>query len=420
MKHLFKKALTNRFFHGGMFLMGANFVVGFLNYLFNILIARSFGPSEFGDITAFYSYVIILTIPGGIITNLMIIKLGAKKDPVEYTYSIIHWLQEKSKNWWYFVTPFLLIIPFIPQITKLSPEVGYILIPFVILTYIASMYDGLLQGLHLFVWTAWISICYAIVRLLGSVIPLVGFHYLIIVVIFIILSTFVRIIWSHILITNIFKKRNIQLKKINKRLFEIWKDKQIWLTAVSGGSLVLLSNIDIIYVKQMFSPEDAGIYNSWNLFAKVILYILGPILSLSFIFFSSKKEELYHQLLFIGITLFLGFAGFMALLAYGLYGRLIIDMLFGERFYPVIPFLEWASFFGTGFVMVLFMNNYFLAKGSKKAYVLACSLPFYVGSLLIWGTDLGNVMLINIWFVFAVLTIYLLLFFKSKLLSLFQ
>ncbi len=170
----------------------------------------------------------------------------------------------------------------------------------------------------------------------------------------------------------------------------------------------------------MFSAEDAGIYNSWTLFAKVILYVLGPILSISFIFFSSNKEEIYHQLFFIGITIFLGIAGFIAMLAYGFYGRSIIDILFGEKFYPVIPFLEWASFFGTGYVMITFMNNYFLAKGSNKAYILALSLPIYVFVLFLFGKDLARVMLINIWFVFAVLTLYLLIFFKTKIVSLFS
>jgi hypothetical protein len=32
------------------------------------------------------------------------------------------------------------------------------------------------------------------------------------------------------------------------------------------------------------------------------------------------------------------------MLAYGLYGELIIGTLFGKSFFQLLPFLEWASF----------------------------------------------------------------------------
>src|SRR5690606_10016926 len=141
---------------------------------------------------------------------------------------------------------------------------------------------------------------------------------------FIYLASIIRVVWSHSLLRKQFANSKTQLQRIEKRLFEVWKDKQIWLTAVSGSALILFSNIYIIYVKKMFSAEDAGIYNSWALFAKIVLYILGPVLSLSFIFFSSKKNESKHTIFFMGFILFLICSGFIAMLAYGLYGREII------------------------------------------------------------------------------------------------
>ena len=185
-------------------------------------------------------------------------------------------------------------------------------------------------------------------------------------------------------------------------------------------SIGLFSNIDIIYVKQMFSAEDAGIYSSWSLFAKIILYALGPLLGLSFIFFSNKKHEIYHQIFFIVSFIFLTILGLTGLFVYGSYSQQIIKLFFGPKFIPVMPYLEWAALFGIVYVMLLFMNNYFLAKKSKQSYILAASLPFYCIVLFIWGKDIGQVMLINIFFSFTVLSIYLLLYFKSRFASLWQ
>lgn len=101
--------------------------------------------------------------------------------------------------------------------------------------------------------------------------------------------------------------------------------------------------------------------------------------------------------------------------AYGLFGKEIIDLLFGDKFYPVIPYLEWASFFGIGYVLIMFINNYYLSKGSNRAYVLAGTLPVYILALILYGKDLAMVMLINIWYSVGVLILYLLLQFKAKL-----
>ncbi len=420
MTRLWKNIWSSTFIKGGIFLTVSNFLVGFLNYLFNIITARVLGPAGYGEITALFSYLIILSAPVGILSTYTILKIGEKKDQYSYTRSILIWAIQKVKRWWYIGIPALLVTPFLPSLTNLSPLVAYSILPIIIISFFLAFYDGALQSLHLLSVFAVLSIILAVIKLMGPVISFYSFPNINIILLFIFLSLLAKLILSHIVLSNKFTVHKSKIHNLNKRILEVFKDKNIWLTAISSMSIGFLSNIDIIYVKKMFSAEDAGIYSSWSLFAKIILYALGPLFGLSFIFFSSKKHEIHHQVFFIGSFIFLVIVGALSLAVYGSYGRVIIDLFFGPKFYPVVPFLEWASLFGVAYVMLLFMNNYFLAKKSNNSYILAIALPFYCIALFLWGKGLAQVMVVNITFSFAVLSIYLLLYFRSRFISLLK
>lgn len=412
--NLFKKMAQNSFFQGGILITAANFIGGFLNYLFNIFVGRALGPSGYGEITTLFSYLTILSIPVGIITQLIIIKIGSKKDNILYTSALINWLILKFKKYWMIGILFVCLIPFIPQLTNLSPIIGYSLIPLVLLAYVIGLYDGMLQGLHVFFWASVIGILAVFIKFLGSVIVLHVWQQIGIIILFLVLSSVIKGIISHIKLSQIIKTVSKKPPVLSKNLISLLTDPQILLTSISGAAILILSNADIIYVKKVFSAEEAGIYGSWSLFAKVILYILGPIITVSFIFFSSKKYEAHHRLVLLGGIVMLVLSGLGALVGYGLYGNIIINVLFGKDFLQLVPFLEWASFFGISYTLIIFMNNYFLAKGNRAAYILAFTLPIYIGGLILYGSDLGKVMLVNIWFSFGVVGLYLLAFIKIR------
>lgn len=414
MMNLFRKTIKNSFFQGSLFVTVANFAGGFLNYLFNIFAARALGPEGYGNITALFSYVTVFSIPVGIITQLIIIKIGDKKDTIGYTAGILDWFFERIRKFWIVGLLICIIIPFVPQLTNLSPLVGYTLVPLILLTYILALYDGVMQGLHMFFWVSLVGLISILIKFLSSIVVLTMWPNLAVIIIFMFISYIVKGLISQIKLTHVIKNTKHVIPSMNKTMTHLFKDTQIRLTAVSGAAILILSNIDVMYVKKMFSEEDAGIYGSWSLFAKIILYVLGPFITVSFIFFSSKKYSKYHRVALLGGITLLILCGFGAMMAYGLFGRELIDLLFGESFYSVIPFLEWASFFGTAYVLIMYLNNYFLAKGNNAAYILALTLPFYLIGLISYGKDLAQVILVNIWFSFGVLALYLLAFVRMR------
>ena len=76
MMKLLKKLWANEFFQGGFFLTSSSFTINVLNYFFNLLAARTLGPSGFGEITAFFSYNNIFSVPILVVTLVLIQKIG--------------------------------------------------------------------------------------------------------------------------------------------------------------------------------------------------------------------------------------------------------------------------------------------------------------------------------------------------------
>ena len=125
-------------------------------------------------------------------------------------------------------------------------------------------------------------------------------------------------------------------------------------------------------------------------------------------------------MIFIASFLLLVLVGVVTNLGYGAHGKKLIFMLFGEQFYPINAYLEWAAYYGTGYVMMMVMGYYFLAHKSMIVIVPAALLPIYIIALLIYPNNIADVMFINIIYVFTSIIIFLIAFFWNRLVFLLR
>ena len=416
MKKIIINILNNSFIKGGFFLTVSNFIVGLINYVFNVLTGRALGPEGYGEVATLFSYLTVVSIPVGIVGMLIVQKIGNSKNPEIYTVALFEWLKLKLKKYWYISLLSLIILPFIPKLTNLKIETANTLYILVILSLIGAFYHSALTALHLFSSQSLFNILGATVKLSGALIAFWGFGSLRIILLMLIFSSIFQLILKFIFISKKLKEQIGQtFDKIEKGILDIFKDRQLWYTSSATAVLTLLGNIDIIFVKRFFSAEDAGIFGAWSVFAKIILYVIGPLISLSFIFFSSRKNQEWHKPVFMMLLLFFIFSGVVANLGYGFFGREIIEMLFGKKFLPLLPYMEWAGLFGIGYVLMLFMMQYYLAKKSKITLIPAILFPIYLGFLFFYSKTLADVMLIDTLYTFIVTAIFLIIFFQERL-----
>jgi O-antigen/teichoic acid export membrane protein len=412
MQELVKKLWSNDFLKGGFLLTLSSFILNIFNYFFNFLAGRILGPTGFGEITALFSYVYIVSVPLSVISLIIIEKISSTQfDKLSYALTLEDFFWQRIRKWWFLLLPLVAIIPFIHRVTNLAEVTSLILIPYILISFMNSFYGSAFQGLRLFFLILVMNLVGSVVKLAGPFAATLLPQKLDTVLMFI----FISIIFPLILSIWVLRKKHkstpsTQVTKgtIEKRLVTIIFSKQVIITTLSILAITLFNNIDIIFVKKFFDPETAGIYSSWSLFAKIILYIVAPISGVSYIFFASNQTKKKENLALLGSLVILFLIGLASYLGYRYFGTFIITTFFGSKFSTVIPFLAQAGIYGSLYAGITFINNYFIAKKSMFGLILPIAIPFYFLGLFLTNHNLQNIFSLNIIFSAIVMAFYLL------------
>lgn len=407
---------SNEYYKGGFFLTITSFIGNALNYFFSIFVGRSLGPSGLGEISTLFSYILITSVPITILSTIIIQKIGeSENNRYLTTRSLEDFFLSKAKSWSLLIVLSLAIVPFLPKITNLSQLTAYSLFPLILISFFASFYTSALQGLKLFFLFSIIGLITTVFKLLGAVLAVVGIDGLTTIIIFLFISFLINLLGSLFFVRReVYKKTsNISLPKINKRLINVVTNPQFMVTTISVIGLTLFSSVDMIIVKKLFSGEQAGIYSSWAIFGKLIFYILGPVNSISFVFFSSKTNSSQQNKALLITLALLFFISVMSLLFYYLFPKFIVNLFFGRGFYSVVPLLGSSSLFGFFYAATIVINNFYLAKKSRYALILPLMIPFYLIFVFIIPRSLTSIINLNIIFSGAVTFLYLLFYFIS-------
>lgn len=413
---LLNRLLKNPYAQGGFFFTVSAFIVNVINYFFNSLAGRILGPAGYGDVTAFFSYISVLQVPLTVMSYVIIQRVSAKTEAtLSYVSSLEVFLFQKAKKIIPFFIVTLILIPLSPRLTNLNPMMSYFIIPMLWLSAISTFYSASLQGLKFFLIISILNIVSGITKMV-SIIPIyVGWGKGEWIVWILFISGFVMLPVTRAIVFRKFKENTSQeIKPIEKRLLSVLSHPQVIMTTFSIFALTFLSNADIIFVKKFFLPEEAGYYGVWSLFVKIVLYVLGPVFPVLFVYFSGNKNVSLKKYLLPLLTGWLICTGLICFI-YVYFGKLGLHLLFGFRYDYILPYFGLAAVFGSLYSMIGFISNYFLAIKSNGAYLLSFLLPLYIGGLFVFGLTIQHVMMINIIFSsFSVLLFVLYIVLKKQ------
>jgi len=409
MRHQIKLYWSNKYIQGGFFLIISSFIANALNYIFNFFAARVLGPSGYGELVAFYAYIALFSVPMTVLSNIIIQRISSHtENPFIYAKSFTTQFKQIMRNFFPYIILSIFIIPFVSRVTNLSPIVSYLLVPTILLGIIGSFYSSIFQGLKLFFLFSLIGVAGVILKLVSIFIPVFNFGALNEVLIFQFFASIFLLVISILILSKLLNSHRVgESSPLFIKFKRLMISRQFIITLLSVLSFTILSNVDIMFVKKFFAPGETGIYSSWSLFAKIILYVVGPITQISFVFFASNgKKQLQDQVLLLSLAV-LTLVGIIGYIGYTSVGSILISLLFGTKFLKVIHYLGLASIFGTFYTAISFLNTYFLAKKSRYALILAILLPLYLISLFIIPKSLLNIMWTNIIFAGIVAISYL-------------
>ena len=232
------------------------------------------------------------------------------------------------------------------------------------------------------------------------------------IILFLFFSIIFTVYKSYLIFNNYIGRTNKIIPKIERRLTQIMSHKQFLLTSATIFALTLLNNADVIFVKKFFPATTAGIYGSWSLFGKIIFYVSGPMLTISFVYFSGIDHKKNHNKALVVSLFILALITFFIWFFYSIFGHTIIALFFGNKFSAVIPYLGYAALFGSLYTAISFTNGYFLAKRSYFALILPLLLPIYFVVLLFIDKHIDAVIKLNVLFSLFVMLTYSAAFIK--------
>lgn len=395
---------------GGLF-------ISLINYLFNLFVGRALGPKGYSEIAALLSYIIIFGTPLSIFSTIIIQKIaGTEQNRLAYAAGLQIWFKERLKKWWPFFLLCLIPIPFLPRLTNLGLYAATILIPLTIISFLTYFYGAVIQGMELFLLFILVNILYVLIKFLGAVIVSFGFGNINTVISFLALSTVVTLVVHYLIVRKQFNQLKQPPFNIKKNFSTVLTSPQFIFTGISIITLTLLNNLDIIFAKKFFVPTVAGLYSSWSLCAKIILYLISPLVSVGLIFFSNKNNASQQKIvMFFTLTILFMVAGAIYTI-YSVFPMHFLNLIFGNRFSDISGYLRQAAIFGFFYTAISLLNNFFMAKKNISMLILAFFFPFYLICIFLFGKSLPSLININIYFSVTVAICYFsaFLFYNTK------
>lgn len=349
-------------FKGGAILIIASMTGNISNYFFQFFMSRRLSLEDYGAMNAVFSVFVIVGIPA---TTIMLVvakyitTFNARGEGGRVSSFYRSTLVRMAVLGMLFFSPFLIFNGPITGYLKIQSGWPLIIIGLgIFFSFIVTVNFGMLQGLKRFYCLGAGMGFGGVFRLLfGCVFILMGYglNGAVAAVTFSMLTVFIMTSFS---LSPHFKKEGaFESRKKDVMLYSV----PVLLSTVG---FTTMTNMDLIFVKHIFSPDEAGLYAAVSVLGKTILYLpsalvlaLFPIVSESHTLNNDTFKILDKGLVY---TAAISSAG---VLAFVFFPSFAIGTLFGESFVGAAPLLK---FYGLAMMSMSFMSiliSFNLARG---------------------------------------------------------
>ncbi len=412
---------------GSAILFVGSFVVNIFSYIYNLIIGRMLGPVLYGEYLSLITIVYLVSIPFGTVQTIVIkyvSQLNSQNESQKIKILLI--MLTKYITIFASIVSIVLILttPVISNFLKIDDIPAIVLMgitftAFTVPTVLVSAFNGLERFLEGTV----INGVALIFRIVMSILAIgLGFGVGGVFGALIVGSMFgYGLLWYYLnkYLDSASHKRNL-ITKINsffRRLaagttneITSLKEDIIKFTipaVISTIGIAAITQVDIIFAKAFFSPEDAGIYSSLAIIGKVIPFFTIPLLTALFpqlVAKVTRKENFLKP--FYAILGIITVASLCLSIFYFIFPEFIINMFFGKQYMNAVPYIGLFGLFQTVYAIMNAYVNFFLAIGKNKLAaqaIVAVILQSFL--IMIFHKSLYDLILVSLC-VCALFTIY--------------
>lgn len=353
------------------------------NYLYNLILGRLLGPTEFADAAVLITFLLVLSFVA------MTFQLVTAKFSVLFEETMfVNFISKVYKQAMFVgVVLGVLIIVFAKQLQFVfNTSTSNMFVVFGIgvpLYFIMSVNRGVFQGKKEF---KFLSITYQgemISRFVITIGLMLLFKFQSSVVIAIgILISFVFGLFP-------FKKEHISIKKTVLNVTQTKEIRSFFiLTAFYELTQIIINNSDILLVKHYFESYEAGLYASLALIGRIVYFIawMFVMLLLPTVVQLNKEGKDTAPILFK----YIGYIAVIALLIVfccAIFPETAITILFGKSYLPMAPLL-WKYALATGmFAVSNIFAYYYLSLNKYIPVIISGAFGLLQMVLVVWFHD---------------------------------
>ncbi|RJQ37755.1 hypothetical protein C4559_03400 [Candidatus Microgenomates bacterium] len=420
MRNKINLALKHPLISGSSMIFIGGLVASFFNFIFNLFMARTLLPSDYGILISIMSLLALCSLPAGAVIPLVInfaASYFAKKEISKVEDLFFKVLKFSSLLGLFVFIVFFIFHTKIAQFFRINNESLILLTGFMVfLGYIGVVNNALLQAKLSFKFITFSNLLGAFLKLaFGIGFVFLGFSVGGVIWGFL-FASFIPYLVSFIPLKFIFSgKRKNSKTKIGTLLAYGAP------AAITVFCLTSLSTIDLILVKHFFDPTVAGIYAGMATVGKVIFFFSAPIGTVMFPLIVQKnaKGENFHNIFKLSLLLVFIASVFITVF-YFIYPEFTVKFfLKKEAYLSIAPLLGLFGIFITFYSLLSIIVNFYLS--TKKTNVF---IPIVLGAIsqaaLIWFFHSSFLQIISIsisttgLLVFALLLYYWRMYDKEK------
>ncbi|WP_256546778.1 lipopolysaccharide biosynthesis protein [Halobellus inordinatus] len=344
-------------FRSGSLLVATGLLSGGLNYLFQVLVGRLLSPTKYGVFGALYGLVYLLTVISiavGYCATRYVAILNA-----DHRLDFMRGFTLRVAALAAIVFTLLLIIaPLLADFLHLSdPKLVVLVAATLAGGLFLELGAGYVKGLQHFRTMASFEIAEAVFKLVagvGLVILGAGVYGAIGGVVVAILTVVLGYGW-HL--------RKL-LRNSGQSAFDRYNDvyRYAMPALLVGFCATVPTNGDVVLVRHLFTPVEAGYYAAIAVFGKVLVFLPGGVTAALFPKAASQDDGDAQRTLLFRALAYTGVPLVLVIMIFVIIPGVLVDLLFGPEYRPAAELLPWY-----GAAMGVFALNSVLLK-----YLLAC------------------------------------------------
>lgn len=389
----------------------ASFGVSILQYVYNLIIARGFSVSLYGEYLTSLSYIMILSVPFSALGAVIVKNVGHQphKKRSEYIRQLNAFLAKQlaHRSLFILLAGVCLFVGLWWKSNLNGLSVVFVMTMIAVTLWQTYVY-AVLQAEKKFVTHGFLLLSIAALKVITGLAIVFFLPNLLWIYLFFALTNAVGLVVAVRLTTRKtdHEKPSKKFKNISIKLD--LTSKHVLIPLVTTTGLIALANADLMLVKKFMEPENAGLYGALILMGKSIFYVLAPLVAVAYSFFTGSETRDDSQRILLLLTGLFSLAGVGAFAVYWFFPDLIISILFGSQYLVLRSLLWWSAMYGFLYSLVMLFGHFLMAKSSWWGGVSILALVFQIGVIYFFHTSIEQVVKLTILSLLILSGLYLL------------